>query len=139
MLESIGAITYGRYAETTSAVLGLLGAFALAKAPIDSLGLRQAINQIHAISKYLGPETASSAVRNLAKTQAQLLRQEQKWNLMGCAFLGCHLPSLSRIRFSRVESKAVGDSCHLSCRLARTALVQFRASCPSFRYNAPPS
>ncbi len=87
ILRLILDILVGAYAEIFSALLGLGGALALAKAPIESLGSRKAIFQILALDNILQEQTINEARVALVQEAQKLLERERKWNRLGAILL----------------------------------------------------
>jgi hypothetical protein len=77
----------GTYADAVSAVLGLLGALALAKAPMESLKSRMAILDIIQLAPGEDGPGFIRARDTLIHDAKDLLESERRWNLRGAILL----------------------------------------------------
>jgi hypothetical protein len=74
-------------AGTLSAVLGLFGGLAFAKAPMESLRARRAIFQLLALTDALSKAALESARHALVREAEEPFESERKWNMRGAVLL----------------------------------------------------
>jgi hypothetical protein len=86
-LTLIFELFVGKYADALSAVLGLVGALAFAKAPIESLNSRRALLQILTLTDVFDKPTIAEARATLVAEAEDLLETERRWNLGGALSL----------------------------------------------------
>jgi hypothetical protein len=87
VLRFLFELFVGAYASTASAVFGLLGAFAFAKAPMESLGARKALFQVLGLAKTISEPVLDEARTALIHEAEGLLESERRWNMHGAWLL----------------------------------------------------
>jgi hypothetical protein len=93
-----------------SAALGLIGAIALAKAPIESLRSRKALFQVLGLSDTLPKQVLGPARTALVREAEELLEKERQWNKWGAIFLAASFAVLIADSICRLEHEAPSTS-----------------------------